>query len=116
MQSLIPSEDVQQRGHLMAEQARFSFYIIPFKDEPLRKSVERLAGLGYSAFEIPGEPSLYQTTEVKQLLEQTGIKVSAVCGRLTGATRDLTTVDESHRSNAIDYFKSLVDMAASLQA
>jgi sugar phosphate isomerase/epimerase len=95
---------------------RFSFYIIPFKDEPLARSIERLARLGYDALEMPGEPANYDLAEVRGLIAGNGLKVSAVCGRLTGPERDLTTAEAHHRAQAVDYFRGLVDMAAALGA
>lgn len=95
---------------------RFSFYIIPFKNEPFVRSAERLARLGYDALEIPGNPVQYLLPETRAVLRDTGLGVSAVCPQAYGAERDLTTAAASNRSRAFDYFVSLIDMAAELGA
>lgn len=95
---------------------RFSFYIIPFKHEPLAESLERLARLGYHAFELPGDPDIYDPTEVKRLAERFGLAVSAVCGRMYGPSRDLCTADAGDRARAVAYFRTIVDLAAAVGA
>ena len=95
---------------------RYSFYIIPFKDEPFARSAERLARHGYDALEIPGNPAQYLTAETRAVLRNTGLAVSAVCPQAYGPDRDLTTAEASNRARAFDYFCSLIDMAAELDA
>ncbi len=95
---------------------RYSFYIIPFKNEPFARSAERLARLGYDALEIPGNPAQYLSAETRAVLRETGLAVSAVCPQAYGPERDLTTAEASNRARAFDYFCSLIDMAAELGA
>jgi sugar phosphate isomerase/epimerase len=94
----------------------FSFYPIPFKDEPLSESIARLARLGYDGIELPGEPEVLDLRDVNRLVSDAGLIVTAICPRIYGPERDLTSSSLSSRRSAVDYFRSLVDQASTTQS
>src|SRR6185312_2883901 len=100
----------------MSAAPKFSFYTISFKGEAFARSVERLARLGFDAVEVPGDPEKFSGDEVSGALTANGIKASAVCGRMYGPERDLSTADVSNRAKAIDYYRRAAEFAGHIRA
>src|SRR5581483_3025442 len=63
------------------------------RQEPLEQTVERLAAAGYDGLEINGEPDLYDTGEVRDLLERHGIELWGAVTLMEHGGRDLVHPD-----------------------
>ena len=81
--------------------------------EPLELTLRRLKKYGYESIEISGEPELYDTSEVRKLLQQYGLRCwGSVTLMMEG--RNLLARDESVRAESIDYIRSCVTMVKEL--
>jgi len=81
--------------------------------EPLEATLQRISSLGYHGLEIQGEPGMYDTTEVRQLLQ----KYNLTCwGSVTLMLeeRNLLARDEAQRARSIQYVKDVVTMVKEL--
>lgn len=77
--------------------------------------VEKIAGLGFDAIELPIEdPALIDVAALAPAIAATGIKVH-VCGAF-GPGRDLTDPDASVRASTRAYLSSLMEIASALNA
>jgi sugar phosphate isomerase/epimerase len=94
---------------------KYSFCNLVWFKEEKAKSVNRLARCGYDAIELYGEPSAYNYSQFRTVLKDNGMEVSNICA-LYSDQRDLAHPDEGIRSNAREYVKSVVDMAAEIGA
>jgi sugar phosphate isomerase/epimerase len=92
---------------------KYSYDSLVYFGEAVEKSIERVAKSGYDAIELVGEPKSYDTAKVKQVAGDHGIKVSSVCSIYT-AERDLASPDPKKRHEAVDYVKSVADLAAAV--
>lgn len=86
-----------------------------YGDEDLKVTFDRLKRFGYDGVELTGEPTQYNTQEVKSLAKKTGVNVLTIAGIYT-AERDLSDPDTATRINAINYVKSCCDFANDLGA
>ena len=86
-----------------------------YGEEPLEKSMERLARLGYDGIEIGGEPRKFTVKEVSRLLEKYNLEASSICGIYTNE-RDLISCQEKIRRNAIQYVKDCARLASQIGA
>ena len=57
---------------------KYSYDALVYADEPIEKSIRRVAKFGYDAIELVGEPDQHDTAEVRRLCKNNGISVSAV--------------------------------------
>lgn len=89
-----------------------------FGPEPLAKTLERLARLGYDEVELSAEPGLYDPREINRLVADFGLSVLGLTSSADWPTetRDLGNPESHGRPRAVDYFGSCVDMAAELNA
>ena len=94
---------------------KYSFDTLVYFGEPVEKSIARLEKFGYDAIELVGEPTQYDTREVNRLCKNAGMVVSSVCSLYT-AERDLSHPDPGMRAKAIEYVKSVLNMAAEVDA
>ena len=74
------------------------------RQEPIDTTIERLARCGYDGIEISGEPSVWDTDEVKRLLDQHGLQCWGAVTLMTGG-RDLLHEDAYVRRGSIEYVK-----------
>lgn len=84
------------------------------RTESLEHSLNRLPPLGYTHFEIMGEPVMYaDTTKIKGMLDERGLKcwgsVTLMLDR-----RNLLAADEADRAMSVQYVKDIVKMVAEL--
>lgn len=81
--------------------------------EPIEKTVERIAGLGYHKLELAGEPDAYNTEKIGKLLKRYGI---GCWGSVTlmMEERNLLAADEDQRSVSIQYVKDVIKMVKEL--
>lgn len=81
--------------------------------EPIDVTVRRLARFGYESIEISGEPELYDTTEVRNVLQDNGIRCWGAVTLMLGE-RNLVARDEAQRANSVQYVKDCVTMVKEL--
>ncbi len=81
--------------------------------EPLEKTLSRLRNFGYESLEISGEPELYDTAEVRQLLRRHGIRCWGSV-TLMMAGRSLIARDEAERASSVQYVKDCITMVKEL--
>ncbi len=91
---------------------RYSYDALVYANEPIEKSIHRVAKYGYDAIELVGEPAQHDTAEVRRLCIDAGIGVSSICSIFFGPERDLVAIDPAMRRKGIDYARSVVDFAA----
>ncbi|WP_369018254.1 sugar phosphate isomerase/epimerase [Thermatribacter velox] len=92
---------------------KFAYNTLVYWGEPIEKSIERLAKFGYDGVEFVGEPSMYDTQILRQLLERFGLEAAGICSIYT-LERDLASPKEEVRKNALMYLKSVIKMASEL--
>ena len=81
--------------------------------EPLETTVARLAKFGYESIEISGEPDIYDTTEVRGLLDRYDIRCWGSVS-LMFENRNLVSGDEAVRANSVTYVKDCITMVKEL--
>jgi sugar phosphate isomerase/epimerase len=75
------------------------------------------ARLGYDAIELLGEPDAHPAADLRRLLHDHGLKVSALTAAARLVTeRDLSHPRESVRRRAVDHLRTCVDYAAEIGA
>ncbi|MDE0630796.1 MAG: sugar phosphate isomerase/epimerase [Caldilineaceae bacterium] len=81
--------------------------------EPIEVTVRRLARYGYKSIEISGEPDIFDTKALRDLLTENGIACwGAVSLMFEG--RDLIHADEAVRAASISYLNACITMAKEL--
>jgi sugar phosphate isomerase/epimerase len=81
--------------------------------EPIELTIRRLAKYGYDSIEISGEPEKYDTSEVRKLLQENGVRCWGSV-TLMFAGRDLIHADPAVRENSVKYIKDCVTMVKEL--
>lgn len=84
---------------------------------PLSQIMGVLKNNGYQGIELLGEPKKYPLREIKNLLKENSLKVTALtaCSRLkTG--RDLASKDKLIREKTIDHYQECLYLASELSA
>ena len=92
---------------------KYSYNTIVYSGEEYLQQIKRLSKYGYEGIELVGEPDWYDFKEVNKINNDHGIKVNSICSIFT-QERDLINPDQSLRQKAIDYCKSISDMAAEI--
>lgn len=83
------------------------------KVEPLEVTVDRLARYGYGSLEIMGEPYKYNTTYVRKLLSDHGVRCWGTV-TLMLEDRNLLAKDAAQRAKSVQYVKDCITMVAEL--
>lgn len=82
--------------------------------EPIEVTIRRLAKYGYGSIEIGAEPDKYDTTEVRRLLKENGLRCwGSISLMFTGL--DLIQADEAGRERSVQYLKDAVSMVRELE-
>lgn len=81
--------------------------------EPIEHTIKRLAKYGYKSIEISGEPSQYDTKEVRKVLKDNGINCWGSVTLMLGE-RNLLHTDEEERENSVQYVKDVITMVKEL--
>src|SRR3954470_8531235 len=81
------------------------------RPEPLERTLERLARLGYDGREISGEPRLYDTAQVRGLLDEHGLECWGAVTLMMGA-RHLLHEDPYTRMAGVQYVKDCLTMVS----
>lgn len=97
---------------------RFSACSWIFGPQPIGRVFDHLARSGYDGVELLAEPSQYPVAEIKQLMRETGLRVSSLTGAAgwPRADRDLANPDPASRAAAVAYFKECLHYGAELGA
>jgi sugar phosphate isomerase/epimerase len=82
--------------------------------EPIEVTIRRLARYGYDSIEIEGEPSKYDTKEVRKMLKDNNLFCFGSIS-LMFAGRDLIHADEAVRASSVQYIKDCVTMVKELE-
>jgi sugar phosphate isomerase/epimerase len=82
--------------------------------EPIEVTIRRLAKCGYDSIEIEGEPSKYNTKEVRQMLKEHKL-VCFGSVSLMFEGRDLIHADEAVRASTVQYLKDCITMVKELE-
>lgn len=81
--------------------------------EPIDVTVRRLARYGYKSIEVSGEPDVFDTKDLRNLLNENGIACwGAVSLMFEG--RDLIHADEAVRASSIGYLNGCITMVKEL--
>ena len=94
---------------------RYAYNSFSYYGEEIGRSIERVARFGYDAIELVGEPDRYDAERVRRLAADAGIAVSSISSMYT-AERDLASPDAQVRRDALDYVRSVADLAAATGA
>jgi sugar phosphate isomerase/epimerase len=81
--------------------------------EPLEVTIKRLAKYGYESIELSGEPEIYDTNEVRKLLQDNNIRCWGSV-TLMHPGRNLVAKDEGERARSVQYVKDCVTMVKEL--
>ena len=77
--------------------------------EPVEVTVARLAKYGYESIEISGEPYIYDTKHVRQVLKDHGIRCWGSVTLMLG-DRNLVAKDQAQRERSVQYVKDSITM------
>ena len=94
---------------------KYAYNSFSYYGEPIERSIERVARLGYDAIELVGEPAQYDGPRVRKLAADAGIAVSSISSMYT-ADRDLCHPEPGRRRTAVDYVRAVADLAAAAGA
>jgi D-psicose/D-tagatose/L-ribulose 3-epimerase len=84
------------------------------RPEPIETTIRRLAKYGYESIEISGEPYVYDTKDVKRILDENGIRCwGSITLMVEG--RNMVAGDEETREKSVRYVKDTVTMVKELE-
>ena len=83
------------------------------RPEPIETTIRRLGRSGYDGIEISGEPALYDTKQVRSLLEENGLECWGSVTLMVGG-RDLLHEDKYVRVGSVQYVKDTLDLIKAL--
>jgi len=83
------------------------------RPEPIETTIRRLGRSGYDGIEISGEPALYDTQQVRSLLDEHGLQCWGSVTLMVGG-RDLLHEDKYVRLGSVQYVKDTIDMIKEL--
>ena len=82
--------------------------------EPIAVTIRRLAKYGYESIEISGEPEIFDTKEVRKLLDENKLRCWGSVTLMLG-DRCLPARDERQRADSVKYVKDIVTMVKELE-
>ena len=83
------------------------------RPEPIETTIRRLGKSGYDGIEISGEPAVYDSAEVKRLLDENGLECWGSVTLMTGG-RDLVHEDHYVRRASVEYVKDTLTLVSEL--
>jgi D-psicose/D-tagatose/L-ribulose 3-epimerase len=84
------------------------------RPEPIETTIRRLAKYDYESIEISGEPYIYDTKDVKRILDENGIRCwGSITLMVEG--RNMVAGDEETREKSVQYVKDTVTMVKELE-
>jgi sugar phosphate isomerase/epimerase len=84
------------------------------RPEPIERTIERLARLGYDGIEISGEPRLYDAARLRALLDEHGLECWGAVTLMMGG-RDLLHEDPYMRLASVQYVKDCLSFVSALE-
>ncbi len=90
---------------------RYGYSVLPYGDEPLEASFDRVARCGYDSIELLADPSAFDIDEINRHQERTGVKVGSVC-MIYAPDTDVVSAEESIRRHALEYILQMLQLAA----
>jgi sugar phosphate isomerase/epimerase len=90
---------------------RYGYSVLPYGDEPLAKSFDRVARCGYDTIELLGQPSNFDVAEINGHQERTGVQVKSLC-MIYSVETDIVSSDAATRKHALDYILTMLELAA----
>jgi sugar phosphate isomerase/epimerase len=87
---------------------RYGYSVLPYGDEPLATSFERVARYGYDTIELLGDPDRFDADEINRLQDAHGVKVASIC-MLYGPATDVVSSSPEIRRAARDYIVGMLD-------
>lgn len=82
--------------------------------EPIDVTIRRLAKYGYESIEISGEPDIFDTREVRALLNENGLRCWGSVTLMFG-DRGLPAKEEAKRATSVQYCKDVITMVRELE-
>ena len=104
-----PVDDTTKEGWMALKVAMHNW----MRPEPIETTITRLGRSGYDGIEISGEPALYDTKQVRSLLEENGLECWGSVTLMVGG-RDLLHEDRYVRVGSVQYVKDTIDMIEEL--
>jgi sugar phosphate isomerase/epimerase len=89
---------------------RYGYSVLPYGDEPLEVSFDRVARCGYDSIELLGQPSAFDVDKINRLREHTGLQVGSLC-MIYAPDTDIVSADERVRRHARDYILHMLELA-----
>ena len=90
---------------------RYGYSVLPYGDEPLEVSFDRVARCGYDTIELLGRPDAFDVARIKDNQARTGLKVASLC-MIYGPDTDIVSSDPGIRRSALDYILEMLGLAA----
>jgi sugar phosphate isomerase/epimerase len=90
---------------------RYGYSVLPYGDEPLEVSFNRVARCGYDTIELLGQPDALDVAEINEHQKRTGLKVASLC-MIYGPHTDIVSSDPGIRRSALDYILQVLALAA----
>jgi len=87
---------------------RYGYSVLPYGDEPLATSFERVARYGYDTIELLGDPERFDVDEINRLSKQHGVKPASIC-MLYGPATDVVSSNAEIRAAARSYILGMLD-------
>jgi sugar phosphate isomerase/epimerase len=87
---------------------RYGYSVLPYGDEPLATSFERVARYGYDTIELLGDPERFDVDEINRLAAQHGVKPASIC-MLYGPATDVVSSNPEIRAAARSYILGMLD-------
>jgi sugar phosphate isomerase/epimerase len=91
---------------------RYSYSVLPYGEEPLEQSFERVARYGYDCIELLGDPGTFgDIGQIDELQRKYEVSVRSICMIYTSQT-DLVSSDPSIREHTRAYIRDMIDRAS----
>jgi sugar phosphate isomerase/epimerase len=90
---------------------RYGYSVLPYGEEPLEVSFDRLARYGYDTIELLGDPANFDVAAINAQQKRTGVKVASLCMIYSPET-DIVSSDAATRKQALDYILTMLELAA----
>jgi sugar phosphate isomerase/epimerase len=90
---------------------RYGYSVLPYGDEPLATSFERVARNGYDSIELLADPARFDVDEINRLQKRFGVTPASLC-MLYGPDTDVVSSNPETRANARGYIMDMLDRAS----
>jgi sugar phosphate isomerase/epimerase len=90
---------------------RYGYSVLPYGEEPLERSFERVAHYGYDCIELLGDPDRFDAGQINALQRDYEVSVRSICMIYTPQT-DLVSSDPGIRQHTMAYIRGMIDRAS----